>query len=67
METFAALLALHAGNSPVNGNSPHKGQWRGALMFYLICTWINDWLNNREAGELRRHRDRYDVIVMQIR
>ena len=29
--------------SPVN--SHHKGQWRGASMFYLICTWINDWAN----------------------
>ena len=43
-------------------NSPHKGQWRGALMFSLIYAWINDWINNREAGDLRRHR--YDVIVM---
>ena len=48
--------------SPVN--SPHKGQWRGALMFYLICAGINDWVNNREAGDLRRNRARYDVIVM---
>ena len=24
--------------SPVN--SPHKGQWRGALIFPLICSWI---------------------------
>ena len=23
-------------------NSPHKGQWHGALMFSLICVWIND-------------------------
>ena len=45
-------------------NSPHKGQWRGALMFSLICDWINDWVNNREAGDLRRHRGHYDVIVM---
>ena len=37
-------------------NSPHKGQWRGALMFSLICAWINGWVNNREAGDLRRHR-----------
>ena len=44
--------------------SPHKGQWRGALMFSLICVWINDWINNREAGELRRYRAHYDVIVM---
>ena len=48
--------------SPVN--SPHKGQWRGALMFSLICVWINGWVNSREAGDLRRHRVHYDVIVM---
>ena len=48
--------------SPVN--SPHKGQWRGALVFSLICAWINGWMNNREANDLRRHRAHYDVIVM---
>ena len=48
--------------SPVN--SPHKGQWRGALMFSLICSWIDGWVNNGEAGDLRRHRVHYDVIVM---
>ena len=40
--------------SPVN--FPHKGQWRGALMFSLIWILINGWVNNREAGDLRRHR-----------
>ena len=50
--------------SPVN--SPHKGQWRGALMFPLICAWINAWVNNRETGDLRRHRAHYDVIVMTL-
>ena len=48
--------------SPVN--SPHKGQWHGALMFSLICFWINGWVNNREAGDLRRYRAHYDVTVM---
>ena len=48
--------------SPVN--SPHKGQWRGALMFSLICVWINGWVNNRKAGDLIRYRAHYDVIVM---
>ena len=48
--------------SPVN--SPHKGQWRGALMFSLICTWINGWVNNGEAGDFIRHRAHYDVTVM---
>ena len=61
---FSALLALCAGNSPVPVNSPHKGQWRGALMFSLIYPWINDWVNNREAGDFRRQRGHYDVIVM---
>ena len=46
-------------------NSPHKGQWRRASIFSLIYVWINDWVNNREAGELRRHRAHYDVIVMK--
>ena len=48
--------------SPVN--SPHKGHWRRALMFSLICVWINGWENNREAGDLRRHRAHYDVIII---
>ena len=42
-------------------NSPHKGQWRGAS---LICTWLNGWVNNGEAGNLRSHRAYYDVTVM---
>ena len=65
METFSALLAICAGNSPVPVNSPHKGQWRGALMFTFICARINGWVNNRGAGDLRRYRTHYDVIVME--
>ena len=30
----------------------------------FICAWINDSINNREAGDLRRHRAHYDVTVM---
>ena len=45
-------------------HSPHKGQWRGALMFSSICAWINGWVNNGEAGDLRRIRAHYDVTVM---
>ena len=51
--------------SPVN--SPHKGQWRGALEFSLICAWIHGWVNNRQAGDLRRHHAPYDVIAMYLR
>ena len=45
-------------------NSPYKGQWRGALMFSLICVWINGWVNNRKAGDLRCYHVQYDLIVM---
>ena len=48
METFSPLLAHCAGNSPA------PGQWRGALVFSFICVWIDSWVNNREAGDLRR-------------
>ena len=61
LEIFSALLALCAGNSL---DSPHKGQWRGALMFSLICAWTKGWANNRDAGDLRRSRAHYDVIEM---
>ena len=48
--------------SPVD--SPNKGQWRGALILYLIFAWTNGWANNREPGNLRRHRAHYNVTVM---
>ena len=51
--------------SPVD--SPHKGQWRGALMFSLICTRIKCRVNNVEAGDMRRHHVHYDVNVMSTR
>ena len=44
---------------------PHKGQWRGALLFTLICVWTNGWVNTRDAGDLGRHRAHYDVTVME--
>ena len=50
--------------SPVN--SPHRGQWRGALMFSLIWVWMNGWVNNREFGDLRRYRAHHDVTVMNL-
>ena len=59
---ISRILVRGIHRSPVN--SPHKGQWRGALMFPLICAWINGCINNREAGDLRRYRAHYDVIVM---
>ena len=56
------LRGIH--RSPVN--SPHTDQWRGALMFSLICAWTNGWVNNQDSGDMRRHRAYYDVTVMWL-
>ena len=47
------LRGIH--RSPVN--SPHKGQWRRALIFSMIFAWTNGWVNNRNTGDLRPHYD----------
>ena len=54
---WAFVRGIHWG--PVN-----KGQWRGASMFSLICIWINGWVNNHEAADLRHYHAHYDVIVI---
>ena len=48
-------------------NSQHKGQWREALMFSLICARITGWVNNGEAGDLLRYRAHSDVIVIEAK
>ena len=50
--------------SPVD--SPHNGQWRGALMLSLMCAWTNGSSIKRDAVDLRRHRAHYDVTVMSV-
>ena len=62
MKKFSALLVLCEGNPPVNGGF----QWRRALVFSLICAWTNGRANNRDAGDLTRHRAHYDVTVMTL-
>ena len=62
MKLFSALLAFSAGNSPLN--SPHKGQWLGALILSLIFAWTSGLVDNRDAGDLRRHGALYDVTVI---
>ena len=65
MKTFPFCWPFVRGiyRSPVN--SPHKGQWRGTLMFSLICVWTNAWVNNRDADDWRRHQVHYDVINVE--
>ena len=57
---WPSVRGIH--RSPVN--SPHKGQWRGALVFTLIYAWTNGRSHNRDAGDLRCHPAHYDVTVM---
>ena len=64
METFSTLLALCAGNSPVTGEFPAQRPVMRNFDVSLIYVRINGWLNNREAGDFRRHRAHYDAIVM---
>ena len=47
-------------------NFSHKSQWRGAFMISLICAWTNGWVNNRDAGDLRRYRVHCDITVMHF-
>ena len=54
MEPFSALLAIWAGNSPVPGEFPAPRSVTRSFDVSLTCTWINDWVNNREAGNYRR-------------
>ena len=55
METFPRHWPFVRGIHRSPANSPHNGQWRGALIFSLIGTWIDAWANNHGAGDLRRH------------
>ena len=50
----------------IHRSSPHKDQWRGALMFSLICVGINGWIKNPEAGDLRCYCTHYDISVMFV-
>ena len=63
METFSVLLDIYAGNSPVPREFPaQRPVTRSFDVFFDLCP-KNDWVNNREAGDLRRYRTHYDVIV----
>ena len=59
METFSALLALCAGNSPVTGEFPAQGPVTRSFDVYFN-------VNNRKAGDLIRHLAHYDVTVMSL-
>ena len=65
MERFPRYWPFMRGIHRWPVNSLHKGQWRGAFMFCLICARTNSWANNGDAGDLIRHCAHYDVTVMR--
>ena len=66
METFSALLAINAGNSPVNCEFPtQRPVTRSFDIFFHLRLIKRFWVSNQEAGDLRRYRAHYDVIVMK--
>ena len=66
METYSALLAIFAGNSPVTSEFPAQRPVTRSFNVFSDLTWINGWVNNRKAGDLKRHHTNYDVTVMCV-
>ena len=64
MEAFSALLTLCAGISPFTTEFPIQRPVARGFDVSLICAWLSSWVNNREAGDLRRHCAHSDVIVI---
>ena len=65
METFSALLAICAENSPVPGEFPAQRPVTRSFDVFFDLRLNNGWVNNREAGDLRRYLAHYDVSVMK--
>ena len=64
MDTFSALLAICAGNSPVPGEVPAQ---RPVMQSFDVFFDLRPNKRLSEAGDLRRHRAHYDVMVMGSR
>ena len=66
METFSALLALCAGISPVTVEFPSQRPVTRSFDVFFGLRLKNGWVNNRDAGDLRRHCAHCDVTVMKV-
>ena len=64
METFSALLAPCAGNSPVAGEFLAQRPVTRSFDIFCDLRWINGYVNNGKAGDLIRYHVHYDVTVM---
>ena len=52
------------GKPPVTGGFSSQRSVTRSFNVSLICVGTNDWANNRDAGDLRRHRGHYVVTAM---
>ena len=67
METFSALLVICAEKSPVTGEFPAQRPVTRTFDVFFIYAWINGWVNNGEAGDLRGHRAHcYKMVVSRV-
>ena len=65
MKTFFALLAFCAENSPVPGEFSSQRPVTRSFDVFFDLHLNKRWVNNPEAGDLRRHRAHCDVSVME--
>ena len=65
MEIFSALLAFCAVNSQVTGEFPAQRPVTRSFEVFFYLRLTDSWANNGDAGDLRRHRAHYDVIVIK--
>ena len=63
-DIFSALLTFCAANSPVTGKFPTQRPVTQSFDIFFDLCLKNGWVNNNDAGDLRRHRAHYDVTVM---
>ena len=66
METFSALLALWAWNSLVTDEFPSQRPVTQNFDIFFDLSLNKGWVNNRDAGDLRRHWAHYDVTVIRL-
>ena len=66
METFSALLAICARNSPVPGEFPAQRPVTRSFDVFFDLHPNEDRVNNGEADDSRHYRAHYDVIVMYM-
>ena len=64
METFYALLALFAVNSPVTGEFPSKRPVTQSFDVFFDLPLNKRSSKQPRRRDLRRHHTNYDVIVM---